>query len=145
MSSAMSNLLQQAAQLYSQGRFAEAEQACKKVLNKMPKNADALHVCGLTFLQRNITDKAVTFLEKAFKAAKDNEQIKSNYVHALYAHANNLAAGSARYAESLPFFDLALKYRPRFPEALNNRGMALLELKKYTEAEKNFKKLLDIA
>ncbi|CAN5746543.1 hypothetical protein BH20ACI4_BH20ACI4_09800 [soil metagenome] len=47
-------------------------------------------------------------------------------------------------ASALKFYDEALKIIPEFPEAEYQRGMAFLALKKYDEAEKAFRRALEL-
>ncbi|WP_146695774.1 tetratricopeptide repeat protein [Orientia tsutsugamushi] len=43
-----------------------------------------------------------------------------------------------QYQEAIENFDFAIKYKPDFPDAYNNKGAALCTLKQYQEAIENF-------
>ena len=152
--------VEEAAGLYRQGRFAEAEKICSRVLRAQPNWFDALHLLGVLKLQGGKAGAACAHLEQALKLNPMSAQVMSNLGMALAAlnrdqeglaildqavaimptsleavtNRGNVLMKLGRPADALAAFDAALALAPGFPGALANRGNALAALGRCEEA-----------
>jgi tetratricopeptide (TPR) repeat protein len=152
--------VEEAAGLYRQGKFAEAEKICTRVLRAQPNWFDALHLLGVLKLQSGKAGAACGHLEQALKLNPASAQVMSNLGMALAAlnrdqealaildkavaimptsveaitNRGNVLMKLGRPAEALAAFDAALVLAPGFPGALANRGNALAALGRFEEA-----------
>jgi tetratricopeptide (TPR) repeat protein len=156
----LAQTVEEAARLYRQGRFAEAEKICSRVLRAQPNWFDALHLLGVLKLQGGKAGAACTHLEQALKLNPTSSQVMSNLGMALAAlnrdqealtildravaimpasveaitNRGNVLMKLGRSADALAAFDAALALAPGFPGALANRGNALAALGRCEEA-----------
>jgi len=119
-------LLKQALDFIRTGRWAEAEAACRRVLQIEPQNFDSLHLLGIINLQRGRAAEAVLQFDAALKIDGKVADAQNNRGNALKE--------LKRYDEALASYDRAVALRPDFAEAFINRGNALVELKRREEA-----------
>jgi tetratricopeptide (TPR) repeat protein len=154
-------LFQQAAQLFRQGKPAEAEALCKRIVAARRDYFPAFHLLGAICLQQGRPSDALGFLIHGLDSRPPNpaailadlglaqaalgqfENALASYERSLalapdqpdvhYRRGNALAA-LRRTGEALACFDLALRLRPGFVDALNNRGAALAALGRAAEA-----------
>lgn len=100
------------ASLYTQKRFDEAEQLCRKVLLEFPENVDVLKFLGVILWKKGKAERALSFLQKAIALKPDAPDIM------------NLTAivcgelGNYETAEEL--YKKALALKPENPEILYN-------------------------
>ncbi len=59
--------VEMAGQLYSRGKFAQAERVCRQIIRERPANADAHNILGVTIAAAGKTDEAVDSLKRAIK------------------------------------------------------------------------------
>ena len=119
-------LLKQALDFIRTGRWADAEAACRRVLQVEPQNFDSLHLLGIMNLQRGRAAEAVLQFDAALKIDGKVADAQNNRGNALKE--------LKRYDEALASYDRAVALRPDFAEAFINRGNALVELKRREEA-----------
>src|SRR3954454_7333802 len=74
----LAQAVEEAAGLYRQGRLAEAEKICTRVLRAQPNWFDALHLLGVLKLQGGKAGAACTHLEHALKLNPTSAQVMSN-------------------------------------------------------------------
>jgi tetratricopeptide (TPR) repeat protein len=116
----MNGELDEATALCEQGRPAEAEAICRRVLQAVPHDAEALHLLGLIALQTGDADAAVRLVGEAVAAAPDEPKYRVNLSAVLgQAGRNDEALEAARVAVTL---------HPDFAEAHNNLGSALVRI-----------------
>jgi tetratricopeptide (TPR) repeat protein len=142
-------------QLHQQGKFTEAEQLYRAVLNADPDSAVAHHNLGTLLAQRNRSDEAIAHFEKAIAIKPDSTESRNNLGNAL-AHLNRLDQSivelekvlevSRRQAEpymracynigvspqtldrdeeAIPHYQRAIAINPDYAEAHNALGNAL--------------------
>ena len=111
---------------YRAGRFAEAEQIYKAILQAVPRCVDALHLLGLLKVSTGFPDEADSLLKKAL-------MIEPRSPDVLNSRANVLQM-LGRHEDALACCTRALQVKPDFPEALNNRGNVLHDLRRFDEA-----------
>jgi tetratricopeptide (TPR) repeat protein len=156
----LAQAVEEAVGLYRQGRLAEAEKICTRVLRARPDWFDALHLLGVIKLQSGKAGAACSHFEQALKLDPASAPAMSNLGMALAAlnrdqealaildKATALMPGSVeaisnrgnvlmklnRPADALTAFDAALVLAPAFPGARANRGNALAALGRFEEA-----------
>lgn len=122
----LTDLLRRAAAHHQRGELSEAEALYREVLDRQPKNFDALHLYGVLMHQRGKPVEALGLIGKALKAN----------ARAPAAHSNHgiVLAVLNRHAEAVSAYERAIALKPDYPEAHNNRGNALRALKRTDDA-----------
>ncbi len=153
-----------ALKFYYQGRLAEAEQTCHRILSADPASAAALNLLAVVHTSLGRHDAALSCYDRALSLRPDFVQALSNrgavlknlkrYGEALesldralalqpdHVEVLNNRAGIlqelGRYDEALAGYDRALALRPDHPETLNNRGVTLQALRRHSEALESY-------
>ncbi|VAW88414.1 TPR domain protein, putative component of TonB system [hydrothermal vent metagenome] len=128
-------MLEDTVALHQKGDIDTAEDGYKKILEKEPENADALHLYGVINAQRGNIDKAIALYHHAIR-------IDSG----LYAAHNNLgiALGSiGEFHQAAESFRHANEISPN-DESHHNLGNCHYYLKQYNEAISQYEKALAI-
>ncbi|MEO1112189.1 MAG: tetratricopeptide repeat protein [Pseudomonadota bacterium] len=117
------------------GEIEKAQRCYKQVLKKLPNNADALHLLGVTYRQLGYPKRAIEYIQKAIGVNGKQAPFYANLARAM------MDVGTD--AESmLAVAEKALSLNPQEKEALNIKGIALTRLKQTEEAEETFQQLL---
>ena len=111
---------------YNIGRLSEAERLCRLVLDKVPRQVDAMQLLGVILSQTGRCTEAVQLLRKAISQAPGHAQLYNNLGVALHR--------LGKPDEAVSQFNRALQIRPDFAKAYNNLGAALIELGRVDEA-----------
>jgi tetratricopeptide (TPR) repeat protein len=130
---AMAQALAEAATHFRQGRLADAEKICTRVLKAYPDQFDALHLAGLIKLQSGKAGAAYALIESALKVNPQSPQALANLGMVL--------AALNRNDEALATIDRALALQPDNFETLNSRGNVLLKLNRAAEALAAFERV----
>jgi tetratricopeptide (TPR) repeat protein len=133
----LAQAVKEAVGLYRQGRLAEAEKICSRVLRAQPDWFDALHLLGVIKLQGGKAGAACTHLEQALKLNPSSAQVMSNLGMAL--------AALTRDQEALAILDKAVAIMPTSMEAITNRGNVLMKLGRPSDALAAFDAALVLA
>jgi predicted Zn-dependent protease len=112
--------LQAALKSIHAGQLPQADALCREVLAREPRNFNALQLLGHVALQRADYAAAVNWLSAARTVNGASAPLWSNLAVALLA--------LRRPAEALAHCDAAIALNPRLPEALCNRGHALVAM-----------------
>ncbi|NQV22350.1 MAG: tetratricopeptide repeat protein [Rhodospirillales bacterium] len=109
------------------GRFAEAEQVYRAVLERDSAHADALHYLGVLIHQKGAQDEAANLIRRAIALNPENPLYHNNLGNVLMAsgQADDAALG----------FETATQLKPDFAQAHSNLGTCLHKLGRMTEAE----------
>jgi tetratricopeptide (TPR) repeat protein len=126
MEQSVAELLGEAEQHRLAGRLAEAESACRRLLDSDPGNAEAFHIRGLVTYQTGRLDLAVEHLRRAVGLAADDPTYRANLAEMLRL--------AGQTDEAIREGREALARKPDYPEALSNLGIAHYEKKDYAEA-----------
>ena len=105
---------------YDLGRLFEVEQLCRLVLQKVPRQVDAMQLFAALLSQRGQYTEAVQFLRDAIGQAPGHAHIHNNLGIALHQ--------LQKFHEAVSEFSKALQLRPDFAKAHNNLGVALMTL-----------------
>ena len=110
----------------SEGRLAEAESLCRRVLEAEPNLPEAEHLLGVIAHQNGKLGEAIEHVQRAANLAPQIALFHANLGEMFrLAGRPRLAAEEARRA---------LAIEPRMAAALSDLGVALYELKEYEEA-----------
>jgi predicted O-linked N-acetylglucosamine transferase (SPINDLY family) len=111
--------LTQAVEQHQAGRYQQAEQIYRRILQAQPANADALHLLGLLAFQLGQAPVAVDYLRQALALCPEAASFHANLGLVLQA--------GGQHEEAAACFRQALWLQPDFPEAHYNLGNALRE------------------
>lgn len=117
------------------GELVKAQRQYEQVLKKAPKNADALHLLGVTYRQMGKPKKALNYIQKAIAADPNQSSFYANLARVMLdigTDPDSLLAVTGK----------ALSLNPREREARNIRGIALTRKGEYQEAEYIYQSLL---
>jgi tetratricopeptide (TPR) repeat protein len=146
--------------LQQQGRLAEAVALLQQVIGREPRNAEALHLLGVTLGRMGQPEQAAKFIAAAVEVRPSNAYMHANLGNALGSIGRHEEAASAyaraaalkpdlpaahrgrafaelhqrRYDQALVSIERALALQPRDSVMLANRGNALRALGRLTEA-----------
>jgi predicted O-linked N-acetylglucosamine transferase (SPINDLY family) len=112
--------------LHQAGRIADAQAVCREMLERAPRNFDALHLLGVTEYQSRRCEEAERLLGQALLVEPRSPAACSN--HGIVLHELK------RYDAALARFDRAIALKPDYAEAHSNRAMTLTELERFAEA-----------
>jgi tetratricopeptide (TPR) repeat protein len=132
----LGELLGYADRCRSEGRLAEAESACRRVLDAIPTQPEAQHQLGLIAHQRGKLSEAIDHLDKAVKLAPDNALFHANLTEMLRQ--------AGRFKVAVEQGRRAVAADPTLTVAWSNFGAALFELKEYEEAAKALRSAIAI-
>ncbi|MDZ7639485.1 MAG: tetratricopeptide repeat protein [Bryobacterales bacterium] len=118
-----------------QGDFAGAEQAFRRAVEAEPKNARAWKALGVAFAAQGVHAEASEPFSKA--CALDRKEADACYYLARNHYLLN------RFAESLAIFDKLARDAKGDWRFANGRGLALLAMARYPEAEEAFQRAID--
>src|SRR5215813_9336348 len=121
----VSDLLAAGLAQHRAGNLQLARDAYQVVLTIDPRQADALHLLGVTFLSE-CPSEAESFIRRAISSDKRNPLYYSNLAIAL--------RNQKRFEEALAMYDKALRRKPDYIEAQVNRGLTLLALRRPVDA-----------
>jgi tetratricopeptide (TPR) repeat protein len=127
-------MLEQGRQLHMEGRLGEAAAIYQKILSKDPRNAEALHLLGVTSLQNEDFPQAIRLIRDSIAIAGENPDYLNNLGQALY--------GAGDLSGALGCYRRALKGNPRQPDVLNNLGITLNDLGRLEEAQEAYEAVL---
>ena len=105
---------------YREGRHADVQSLCRRVLQVLPDFFDAMHLLGVSVLECGRSEEARQILERAVALNQSSADAQSNLGFALF----NLR----RYEEARVCLEMAVALKPDFPTAQRNLGNALLRL-----------------
>jgi tetratricopeptide (TPR) repeat protein len=115
-----------ALQYQREGRFEDAEQVYRQVLEQQPDSIDGLNLLGALVYQQGRFQEAVSCFEQVLTLQPDNPDAYNSLGVAL--------KGQGRAAEAVSYYRQALSLRSSHPEVYNNLGNALRELGQVEEA-----------
>lgn len=153
-------LLEAALQHHRNGNFREAERLYKEILEKNPRQPDALHLFGVLANEAGTPEIAVQLIREAISIHPAEASYHSNLGNALeklsrfeeaeasyrqaitlhpkyadaYYNLGVLYYRHTRLQESIETFRRALEINPQIAEAWNNLGVALMDVRQYRQS-----------
>jgi tetratricopeptide (TPR) repeat protein len=126
--------LRQAVSFHSAGDIRKAQKLYKSVLKIIPKDANALNLLGMSYIQTSKPQKAVEILRKAVRAAPKAAQVQANL-------AQGMLVAEMPVASVLNAAEMALQLEPENVTARDVKGLALTKSGRFSEAETLFQRL----
>ena len=126
--------IQKAIRLGQSGRYQELETLCRQLLQRKPRNFDALQFLGTALSKQGKQDKAIPILKQAASINRNHAGVRNNLGHAYLE--------KKQFNKALTVLRSAVKIAPANIEALNNLGNAYFHLRQYNEAKKAYTKAL---
>jgi predicted O-linked N-acetylglucosamine transferase (SPINDLY family) len=121
---------------YREGRHAETQSLCRRIVRELPDLFDAVHLLGVSLVDSGQFEAAKPVLERAVALNPFSADAHSNLGFALF----NLK----RYEEARASCETALALKPDFPTALRNLGNALFRLERGEQAIAAFTRALQL-
>ena len=103
------------------GDPAAAAQLYSAILEKDPRHAGAMHLLGVTHVQRGQYDEACQLIAVALRLDPSSVEARSNLASAQHERARALAT-ARRFGAALAAYDDALALRPDHVDTLNGRA-----------------------
>jgi len=122
--------------LFRAGKYDEAGERFKKVVDKFPSNYEGYFNLGLSYLRKKEVDPAVAALEKA-------AEINPQSVESLFALGEGYFA-KGESEKALESFSRAIALNPESPLAHYNVGLVFYKLGKNEEALAAFEKAVEL-
>ena len=113
-------LLDEAIAHHKQGRYGEAEELYRDVLELDPDHADANNLLGLIGLELGHAVEAVELFDKATRLVPGSAMFRTNYADALRA--------AQRIPEAIAMYRVAQRFDPDSFAAHYNLGMLLIDI-----------------
>lgn len=126
--------LQLATAHHQRGNLSQCEAVCRQIIQVIPKQADALHLLGVTALQQGNIEMAILYLQQAMKSRPNHPEFLGNLAFALHE------AGDIETAQR--HYEKALSIAPLYENALYNQHALLLGKKHYPTAIANLEMVL---
>lgn len=167
----MSNLLEQAVAAHQAGKLDEAEKLYRAVLDKQPRQADALALLGLVLGAKGQFKDALLSVERAIvldpksalfhfhhgtilmaaqkfveanTAFRKAISLKPDFIEARYNLANSLRA-EGDWASAIETYRVVLQMKPSYAEAYNNLALSLVHEQHFDEALLQAKRAVEMA
>jgi protein O-GlcNAc transferase len=132
---AISEQLALAIQHHQAGRLEDAENLCRKVCAREPRNVRALHLLGIVGYRLG-RDDCMDVLTQALSIEPGNPDLHNDL---------GVIFGSlGRYREAEACLERTVALRPKYVEAWDNLGSAASNLSKYPEAIRHFERALSM-
>ena len=121
---------------HQQGRLAEAEAAYLQLLQKQPKDVDALHYLGVLRMRLGRRDDAIELIKRSLTLKPQNPDAWNNL-------GNVLIAGNDEKAAELAY-SAATQQKPDFAEAWYNLANLFRRALRRDDAVRCYRKVLDL-
>ena len=128
-------MLQEAITFFNEGKFEEAEQLFRKVLNNDPSHINANYCLASSLQCLGRLDEAVIFFKKAIELKPDAD---------IYKDLGNTLVQLKKFEEAEINYRKVLEFDPDNLNIQYNLANTLIDQNKLDEAEKCFKKLIEL-
>ena len=133
---AIQQQLAEAIALLQRRDFAAAQAGFLAILNRDPRNFDALHYSGVAAVQAGRLEEGATLIRRALAINPRHAVAQGNLGSALIRR--------GQYEEALTSLDRALAADPKAASAHHNRGFALMKLKRFDQAIAAFDRAIEL-
>jgi tetratricopeptide (TPR) repeat protein len=130
-------LMARASEHYQAGRLQEAERLCRQVLQRAPRNVDALRMLGLVAAGAGDLDEAAHLLRQAVDCAPDHSP-------ALF-ELGRILKEQERHEEAIAVYRQLVRLQPDNPKAHYRLGAALAPAALTEEAASAYQRCLELA
>lgn len=125
-----------AGQLYSRGRYKQAENVCRQVIESKPQIADAHSILGVSLSAQGNAKEGIASLKRAIKLAPKIASYRSNL--------GEIQRQNGQLADAISTLQEAIELDPRNAQAYNNLGIARFDSKNYDEAIEAYSKAIEL-
>jgi len=132
----LDRLRRKAMSLYQMKQISELELVCKKILRKVPSDAYANYLLGLSLLEKGNSEKAASLYKKAAEFDCSNKTF-------VLAAANTLS-DVGRHDEAIHFFKSFARLQPNSAETYNKIGFLYTLMGRVRDAIAFYKKALEL-
>ena len=132
--SSAESLLLKAVELHNAGNITEAEARYRAILEKTPRNADALHLLGMIAFQKGDLAEAERLIRDAISTG--------SAAAVFYVNLGNVLKKMNQRGEAVESYLKALALQPDMPEAHYNLANELCAQGAFEEAEKHYRNVL---
>jgi len=129
-------ILQEGLLLHQAGRLAEAEARYRQVLDRNPRDHDALHYRGLIAYQTQQYEAAARLIGESIAEKGDDPASRSNYGNAL--------AMLRRLEDAEAAFRSAVALDARFADAWFNLANVLRERQRFADADAAYRRVIEL-
>jgi protein O-GlcNAc transferase len=136
MNPSVPQLMQQAASLYREGGWQDAEGVCRTIIDRQPDHAGALSLLGVITARTGRVPFAAELFAKVVASNPDDAHAQNNY--------GNTLRDLGRVQQALESYGRAVAAKPDFAEAHHNRGVALHHLRRVSESLESYEHALRI-
>jgi tetratricopeptide (TPR) repeat protein len=133
---AIAQVLALAEQHRSTGRLDLAQNLCQQILRAQPRNAEALHLLGITLHQAGQQAAAIDVVTRAIAA--------NGAVPLYFSNLGEMLRLAGRADEAVAAGLRAVALQPNFTQALNNLGIAYYDRSEYEEAAVYYRRALAV-
>jgi predicted O-linked N-acetylglucosamine transferase (SPINDLY family) len=121
---------------YREGRHADAQLLCQRIVTELPDLFEAVHLLGVSVLDCGQHEEARGILERAVALNPGSADANSNLGFALL--------GLDRCEEARTAYEKAIALKPDFPMALKNLGNTLMRLELPEQAVAAFTRAIEL-
>jgi Flp pilus assembly protein TadD len=125
-----------AGQLYGRGRYKQAENVCRQIIQSKPTLADAHSILGVVLNAQGKSKDGIASLKRAIKLAPKIATYRSNL--------GEIQRLNGKLADAIVTLQEAVELNPRNPQAFNNLGIARFDSGNYEEAVEAYRKAIEL-
>ena len=129
-------LFQQGIKLHEAGRFDEAEQIYRQILETAPNNPDIINLLGLIAQNKGLHQEAIAYFAKAIRLSPSHAPYQFNFAVSL--------EGLGKLREALDAYEKVITLAPDVKETYFKCGLINKELKDDNKAQNCFHKALEL-
>ena len=133
---ASGNSIQSAMAHFQAGRFAEAEEVCRRLLDEQPRHLDALQLLSVLAAQGNRLDVAIELISTAVRINPNSADYHSNL--------GELQRRTGRLDQAMTSANRALSLQPNHAAAHYNLGLILTDRERFADAIESHQRAFDI-
>jgi len=125
-----------AAQLYGSGRYKQAENVCRQIINLKPSIAEAHSILGITLHAQGKAKESIASLKRAVKLEPKNASFRSNL--------GEIQRQNGHLADAIVALQEAIDLDPANAQAYNNLGITRFDSSNYKEAAECYRKAIEL-
>jgi len=125
-----------AGQLFGRGRYKQAENVCRQIIQAKPGIADAHSILGVVLNAQGNRKEGIASLKRAVKLAPKTASFRSNL--------GEIQRQNGNLADALVSLQEALELDPNNAQAQNNLGIARFDSGNFEEAIEAYKKAIEV-
>jgi tetratricopeptide (TPR) repeat protein len=125
-----------AGQLYGRGRYKQAENVCRQIIESRPTIADAHSILGVVLSAQGKPKDGIASLKRAIKLAPKVAAYRSNL--------GEIQRQNGKLADAIVTLQEAVELDPKNAQAHNNLGIARFDSSNFDEAIEAYRKAIEL-